>query len=131
MIAATARRVSTPKGGLCGRGLRAELRRQPVGGGCQDFWTGLQGLDRYPPYRARNAERADRLAGEILHRDRDAADLEIIFAVVERDSAAADVLDLAHQHRNLGDGFFRRRFELHPLEEPFELIRVQRCEDHL
>src|SRR5262249_25270770 len=79
------------------RDLVAELGGQPVGGGLHDLGAALQSLDGEPPDRARNPQCANDLAGEILHGNRDAADLEIELAVVEGDAAASDVFDLTQQ----------------------------------
>src|SRR3982074_3697079 len=75
--------------------LGTESPGQAIGGRLHDLGPALQGLDGEAPDRAGDAERADGLSGEILHRDRHAADLEIEFAVVERDAAAPDLFDLA------------------------------------
>ncbi len=52
----------------------------------------------HAPDRAGDAERADHFAGEIIDRNRDAADFRIEFAVVEGDRAAADFGDIAQQY---------------------------------
>src|SRR6266700_4511673 len=67
------------------RALGAELRGQPVGRTLYELGAALQRLDRQPPDRTRDPERADGLAGEVAHRYCDAAHLAIELAVVERE----------------------------------------------
>ena len=96
-----------------------------------DFRLFLLHLVGQSPDRAGNADRADGLAGEVLDRDRHAADFEIEFAVVERDAGPPDFVDLAQQHRYFGNRLLGRRLQLHAAEEMRQLVGLQRGEDRL
>src|SRR6185369_6533710 len=83
------------------------------------------------PDRARDAERADDLAGEILHRHGDAAHFEIEFALVVGDAGAPHLGDFTQQCRDFGDRLLGRGLELDTLDETLELVLAERGEHHL
>src|SRR5580704_18291699 len=118
-------------GRLLQRRFGTELGGQAIGRRLHDFCPALKGLDGEAPDRTGDAECADDLAGEVLHRDCDASNFEIELAIVESDAAAPDVLDLAQQHGNLRDRLLGRWLQFDALEKTLELIRTQRGEDDL
>ena len=91
----------------------------------------LQFLQRQAPYRSRNADCPDRLAGEVADRQSDAAHLGIELAVVIGDAGAAHPVELAAQRLDVGYRPRRERLELGAGEEPLALRIPERGEDDL
>src|SRR6516164_11310270 len=91
----------------------------------------LQRLDRQPPHRPRNADRADHLAAEIADSHGGAAHLAVELAVVKRNAGGANLVDFLAQPRRLGDRAGGERLELDAPEIALELIGTQRREDDL
>src|SRR5512141_1785326 len=110
---------------------KAQLPRKFLGGLVHEPGLFMQRLQRQPPHRPGDADRAGHAAEEIVDRHGDAANFGVELTVVKGDTVAAYFLEFSEQCIALDDRLRRESGEFALVEIALELGWRQRRQQHL